>query len=165
MEGRAREIRIAGQRRSVIPQNTISNNGGHGIRLDGRARGVTVGNSFVGLSSLGFTSFGNVQGGIWVGAGTREIAIGQRRDRRDGNRITGNGGPGIELISPRQATLFHNRISSNTGSGVVFAGGSGNTLIGNRSSDNQGYGYAISSARGTRTARNRGKNNSAGLYG
>ena len=164
VEGRARDIRIAGQRRSVIPQNTISNNGGHGIRLDGRARSVTVDNSFVGLSSLGFSSFGNVQGGIQVGAGTREIAIGQRRDRRNGNRITGNGGPGIALIRPRQARLFHNRISSNTGSGVVFEGGSGNTLIGNRSSDNQGYGYAISSARRTRTARNRGKNNSAGLY-
>jgi parallel beta-helix repeat protein len=165
VEGHAQDILIAGQRRSVIPQNTVSNNGGHGIRIDGQARLVTIDNTLVGLSSTGRSSFGNVQGGIQVGTGTRQIAIGQRLNQRNGNRIDANGGPGIELIQPLGASLFNNRLSSNAGSGVVFVGGSGNTLIGNNARDNQGYGFAISSASASRIARNSGEGNTEGLYG
>lgn len=165
VEGHTQDILIAGQRRSVIPQNTVSNNGGHGIRIDGQARRVTIDNTFVGLSSSGRDNFGNVEGGIQVGAGTREIAIGQRLNQRNGNRINANGGPGIELIQPSGARLFNNRLSSNAGSGVVFVGGSGNTLIGNKARNNQGYGFAISSASASRIARNSGQGNTEGLYG
>ena len=165
VDGKAQDILIAGQRRSVIPQNTVSNNTGHGIRLDGEARRVTIDNTFVGLSSTGRNSFGNGAGGIHVGAGTRQIAIGQPLNLRNGNRISSNGGPGIALLQPRKASLFNNSLTNNAGSGVVFVGGHGNTLIGNNSSGNEGFGFAISTATASRIARNSGEGNTEGLYG
>lgn len=164
VEGNARDILIAGNRRSVIPQNTISNNDGVGIGIGGKARNVIVDETFVGLSSLGTTAFGNKQGGINVGAGSSGIQIGRAENPTNGNRISGNSGNGISLSNPVNARLFHNRLKNNTGSGVAFAGGTGNTLIGNRADANQDYGFAISTASRTTAARNRGQGNGLGLY-
>jgi len=165
VDGNASDILIAGNRRSVIPQNTISNNDGYGISLAGNARNVIIDETYVGLSTLGTTEFGNHQGGISVGAGTSAIQIGQRKNQQHGNRISGNAGDGISLSEPVNARLFNNRLRNNAGSGVVFAGGSNNTLIGNTADANRDYGFAISTASQTKANRNRGQNNGSGLYG
>lgn len=165
VDGNANDILIAGNRRSVIPQNTVSNNDSYGISLVGKARNITVDETYVGLTSLGFTEFGNKQGGINVGPGTRKISIGQAENQTHGNRISGNNGNGISLSNPVNVKLFNNRLRNNTGSGVVFNGGINNTLIGNRADANQEYGFAISTAKQTSAARNRGQGNGKGLYG
>ena len=165
VDGKAKDILIAGTRHSVIPQNTISNNDGFGIRLDGKARNITVDETYVGLSSEGTTEFGNKQGGIDAGSSTRGIQIGQEKNQNDGNRISGNTGNGISLSNPVKAKLFNNRIKENTGNGIVFDGGKNNTLIGNTADSNQEYGFAISTASQTTAARNRGNDNGKGLYG
>jgi len=165
VDGNANDILIAGNRRSVIPQNTVSNNDGFGLAIDGKARNITVDETYVGLSSLGFTEFGNKQGGINVGPGTRKISIGQAENQTNGNRISGNNGNGISLSNPVNAKLFNNRLNNNTGSGIVFNGGINNTLIGNRADTNQEYGFAISTAKQTTAARDRGQGNGKGLYG
>ncbi len=38
---------------NVVPQNTISSNGGNGVAIDGHAHGVTVNNSFIGTDVTG----------------------------------------------------------------------------------------------------------------
>ena len=165
IEGQAQDILIAGQRRSVIPQNTISNNEGFGIRILDNANRVTVDNTFVGLSSVRRTIYGNKLGGIDVGAGTTNIKIGREKNQRFGNLIFGNNGNGIQLSNPIGVEVFNNTLKDNLGSGVLFEGGRKNTLIGNRSSDNQDFGFAIKSATQTISARNRGVNNGQGLFG
>ena len=165
VEGRAREILIEGQRSSIIPQNTISNNNGYGIRIADQASRVTVDNTFIGLSSRGRTGFGNTRGGIDVEAGTSQIRIGRRRNRSDGNQIAANFGNGIQLSNPVGARLFNNTLNDNSANGVLFEGGRNNTLIGNRASSNQGFGFAISSATNTTSRRNSGENNTLGLFG
>ena len=165
VDGQAADIRIAGQRPSVIPQNTVSNNDGHGIRLAGRARRITIDQTFVGFSSGGRAMFGNGRDGISIGARTRAIRIGQRGHRRHGNQIVANAGDGIDLRRPRGAQLFNNTLQDNGGSGIVFRGGRDNALIANTAITNQGYGFAVSSAAGTVASRNRGRGNGLGLFG
>ena len=165
IEGRAQEILIAGQRRSVIRQNTTSNNEGFGIRILDAANRITINNTFVGLSLNGRTNYGNSLGGIDVGAGVRNLKIGREKNQRFGNQISANNGNGIQLNNPIGVELFNNTLNDNLGSGVLFEGGRNNTLIGNRSSNNQDFGFAIKSATSTTKARNRGIDNGLGLFG
>lgn len=100
VDGRAQKIRIAGTRRSVIPQNTISNNGGYGIRLLDQARDILIDNTFIGLSSTGKTTFGNAQGGIDAESNIQQLRLGKSRNSQNGICIVGNSGNGITLINP-----------------------------------------------------------------
>jgi parallel beta-helix repeat protein len=165
VSGRSEDIRIAGNRRSIIPQNTISNNNGHGIHLTGLAKNITIDQSFVGLSSTGRASFGNKLNGIFVAEGVSGLQIGARTNPRNGNQIVANLRNGIELTNPSQAKLFNNTLAGNAGNGVLLNGGRFNTLAGNNSSSNRLYGFNINTAKNSSTARNRGRNNGLGLYG
>jgi parallel beta-helix repeat protein len=162
--GQSKGIVIAGKRRSVIPQNTVSNNNGYGIHLSGAAKNVLIDETFVGLSSVRGDVYGNKLGGILAGKNTSRIRIGQRNNRRSGNQIVGNSGNGIELMNPKEAKLFNNNLSANTVNGILFNGGRDNVLVGNNSSSNQAFGFDVSTARNTLAARNRGRNNGLGLF-
>ena len=69
IDGDAENISIAGTNSSVIPQNTISNNNGYGIRIAGNAKQVLVANTAIGTGSIiekTEEQFGNAQGGIFI---------------------------------------------------------------------------------------------------
>lgn len=164
VDGNAEDIFIEGQRPSVIPQNTISNNNGYGIQVSGSARRVTIDNSFIGLSSSGKEGFGNQLGGIKVAADTHKINIGRANNRTNGNQVSYNLGNGIELDQTRGATVFNASTNNNHQNGIQLIGGYFNTLIGNSSSQNGSYGYFIWGTYGTREALNRGSGNNKGLF-
>ena len=164
IDGKARNIRITGNRDSVIPQNTISNNGGYGIRLLDQAKNITIDNTYVGLSSTGSTIFGNNLGGIYADAGVKGLQIGTDQIQQLNNMIVGNGGNGISLISPVKAKVLNNTLLSNLGSGLSLYGGNTNTIIGNQAFTNELFGFEIIASANNRFKNNSGVANSQGLF-
>ena len=160
VDGNASNIRITGDRKSVIPQNTISNNNGYGIRLLDRAKQVTIDNAYLGLSSTGTTTFGNTLGGIYADANVTDLQIGTQQNLDFYNKIVGNGGNGITLIRPVKAKVFNNKMLNNTGDGFSLSGGNSNTIVNNQASANGGYGFEY-----TNTVNNTLKNNTGDANG
>ena len=160
VDGNASNIRITGDRKSVIPQNTISNNKGYGIRLLDRAKQVTIDNAYLGLSSTGTTTFGNTLGGIYADANVTDLQIGTQQNLDFYNKIVGNGGNGITLIRPVKAKVFNNKMLNNTGDGFSLSGGNSNTIVNNQASANGGYGFEY-----TNTVNNTLKNNTGDANG
>jgi parallel beta-helix repeat protein len=106
---------IGGYTVSVIPQNTISGNGGYGIAIIGQANGNQIIDSFIGTNVAGeaavmaATYQGNKLGGVYIGGTSTNDIIG------------GSGG------SPTQPT--RNVISGNTGNGVTLAAGTSSIQV------------------------------------
>ena len=164
VDGLAQKIRIAGTRRSVIPQNTVSNNSGYGIRLLGQARDILIDNTFIGLSSTGKASFGNSQGGIFAEGSVQKLRLGRSNNSQNGNRIVGNSGNGITLNNLTGAKVYRSELSSNTGSGLVVNGGSRNTIESNIANDNTLYGFELLNSTSNTVKKNTGTGNGLGLY-
>lgn len=164
VDGNASDIRISGNRRSVIPQNTISNNRGYGIRVIDQARNVVIENSFVGLSSTGKTVYGNGLGGVFVGESVNSLRLGNPKSKNYPNRVVGNSGNGITLSGLSSAQLYFNLAASNGGSGIALIGGQSNILVGNIASSNMKYGFEQLSSSNNIFRLNSGKDNTLGLY-
>jgi len=71
VDQQANDIRISGQRKSVIPQNTISNNDGYGIRIIDQASKIVINDTYLGYGVEGKQVFENVKGGIFLGPKVR----------------------------------------------------------------------------------------------
>lgn len=164
VDGQASDIRISGNRKSVIPQNTISNNKGHGIRLLDKASKITIDNTYVGLSSTGKATFGNNLGGLYADAGVTQLQIGTVQNKQLNNQFVGNGGNGITLIRPSSAFAQNNTLLNNRGSGLAITGGDSNTVVGNQASNNDLYGFDITASTNNVVKANTGTGNRKGLY-
>ena len=168
IDGQAQSINIAGNRESVIPQNTISNNGGYGIRLLDQASQIYIDNAYIGPDSVGRSNYGNSLGGIYAGADIRGLQIGHipsnRRNRRGENQISGNYGDSISLVNPVDAKILFNVLNLNTGNGLTINGGSGNYVVLNRANSNSGYGFSITGSSNNEVVANGGVGNGKGLY-
>ena len=166
VDGSARRIVIAGNRRSLIPQNTISNNNEYGIFIGGSSSSVVIQNTYIGLSTNGLNEFGNQEGGIYVGSAVKSVQIGIREKSQSlPNKIVGNGGNGITLDGTDGALIEANKLDRNSGNGVLVANGTRNRIIANRANSNDLYGFKTI-GRGRNTLRgNKGVNNKLGLYG
>jgi hypothetical protein len=99
---------IGGYTVSVIPQNTISGNGGYGIAITGQAYGNQIIDSFIGTNVLGVVALtaptyqGNKLGGVYVGGtSTNDIIGGVATDptKPARNVISGNAGNGVTLAA------------------------------------------------------------------
>ena len=164
VEGQASNIRISGIRKSVIPQNTISNNTGYGIRLLDQANKITIDNTYIGLDGGGKMFFGNALGGIYASSGITQLQIGNKKNTQQTNQIGGNGSNGITLASPVGAQLYNNFIVNNRGSGVTISGGSAYALVANQAWANDDYGFELVSPGDNRVVLNNRGANSKGLY-
>jgi len=172
VDGKAQDIRIAGNKRSLIPQNSISNNSGYGIHILGQARNILVNNAYIGLNSIGGKGFGNILGGLYAGEDVQQLQIGNRLKRnlgtrgtnRFGNQISSNTGNGITLNGLTGVQILGNLLKLNSGSGVEIIGGSNNTIISNTANGNGLYGFELNNTENIRLSRNKGSNNGSGLY-
>ncbi|MCT0224324.1 right-handed parallel beta-helix repeat-containing protein [Synechococcus sp. CS-1328] len=163
IDGSAKDITIAGNRRSVIPRNTVANNPGYGIAIQDQAKRVLVSNTSVGLSSTEKETFPNGEGGIYVGPSNRKVVIGSQK-RRLINQVVGNIGDGIMLDGTRKATVYFNQLNQNRGSGLRLQGGDGNRIVHNQASDNGRYGFELVRSPDNTLRGNRGSGNRLGLY-
>ena len=164
VDGQARQIHISGTTASVIPQNTFSNNSLYGVAILDQARDVTLANSFIGLSSTGANTFGNLTGGVLVGASTRGITIGGSM-AASGNRIEGNRGNGLQLESSDVAVVRFNHLDGNARNGLMLIDGIHNILADNQASANGDYGLLLIRNSSNFLLRNSGTGNGLGLYG
>jgi hypothetical protein len=99
---------IGGYTVSVIPQNTISGNGGYGIAIIGQAFGNQIIDSFIGTNVVGTAALttptyqGNKLGGVYVGGtSTNDVIGGVATDptKPARNVISGNSGNGVTLAA------------------------------------------------------------------
>jgi hypothetical protein len=106
--GTAHGNTVGGYTLSVIPQNTISGNGGYGIAIVGSAYGNLIVDSFVGTNVLGDavvatpSYHGNKLGGIFIGGtSTSDLIGGVATDPTQPvrNVISGNSGNGVTLAA------------------------------------------------------------------
>ena len=164
VDGQARQIHISGTTASVIPQNTFSNNSLYGVAILDQARDVTLANSFIGLSSTGANTFGNLTGGVLVGASTRGITIGGSM-AASGNRIEGNRGNGLQMESTDVAVVRFNHLDGNARNGLMLIDGIHNILADNQASANGDYGLLLIRNSSNFLLRNSGTGNGLGLYG
>jgi hypothetical protein len=136
--GTASQIAIGGFQPSIQQVDGgfsvhVGSNRGYGIVIQQSARDISVFNTRVGLG-VGTTidtayKLPNAAGGIFVGPGTANIAIGGIPDVtkpliRYANEIAGNKGNGLTVVSSKNLVLLGCTISGNTGSGVVLNGAS-----------------------------------------
>lgn len=91
---------------SIIPQNAISGNEANGVAVLGKAYNVRINNTFIGTDIEGRQPVGNFLDGVYVGPGTKAIAIGSTN------------------------SLLPTVISANNGNGVVFNGTTGSSVTG-----------------------------------
>ena len=143
IDGDAHGNVIGGLQPSVIPQNTISGNLGHGVAITGTAHDNTVVHSDIGTDVLGRFAIGNAGAGIFLASGTYANTIGGTAVG-DPNVISGNLGNGIELSATSGNIVSGNLIGVqgqtqaqavllpllNGGSGIFIDGGTSNTIGG-----------------------------------
>jgi parallel beta-helix repeat protein len=159
--GRAHGNTIGGFQQSVIPQNIISANLGHGVAIIGTANNNLVINSYIGTDVLGKVAFGNAGAGVFLGPGTSANTIGGT-GTNDRNLISGNLGNGIELSDTNDNSIIGNQIGTDSAGNPMLNGGNGIFLIdssnntiggvvagsGNTIAFNAGAGVFISSGTG-----------------
>jgi hypothetical protein len=124
VDGDAQEISIAGTYQSVIPQNTISNNKGYGIRVAGNAKNVQIANTAIGTGSntLSFDKkFGNQLGGIFIGGNSNAVTLGDASGAT-GLLIANNQGDGLVIDGKLNNQIANAVFRDNTGYGVSFLG-------------------------------------------
>ena len=108
----------AGERNIISGNGT--NNGHHGISIDGGSSGHSILNNYVGTDINGTAAKGNGGTGIFIN-NCNTITI-------DGNVLSNNGGKGIELVNGSTVSIFRNKI----GTDVTGTQNMGNTNIGVR---------------------------------
>lgn len=129
-------------------RNIVSGNVEEGIRLEGAATGVSIFGNWIGLGADGFSPIANAVGISLSGAVRNAIGA--------GNVISGNTGPGIELLASSNDNIVtqvligtaadgENEVA-NGGSGILIAASSRNTVgSGAVISGNAGYGVHVKS--------------------
>ena len=126
IDGDAENISIAGTNSSVIPQNTISNNNGYGIRIAGNAKQVLVANTAIGTGSIiekTEEQFGNAQGGIFVGGNSNAITLGDSSGQGNADLvIANNSGNGLTIEGTLNNQLAPTVFKNNTEYGLSFLG-------------------------------------------
>ncbi|QNI84805.1 putative galacturonase [Synechococcus sp. PROS-7-1] len=124
VDGNAENISIAGTYRSVIPQNTISNNNGYGINVLGNAKQVQIANTAIGTGSLTERveeQFGNTLGGIFVGGNTNDINLGDPTGSEN-VLIANNLGSGLTVEGRLNNQLSNIVFRNNDEYGLSFLG-------------------------------------------
>ena len=124
VDGNAENISIAGTNRSIIPQNTISNNIGYGINIAGNARQVQIANTVVGTGvnpNKVEEQFGNALGGIFVGGNSNNITLGDS-PVTDNLLIANNSGSGLTIEGRLNNQLSNTVLRNNDEYGLSFLG-------------------------------------------
>ena len=102
-----------GGRFSVIPQNTIAYNGGHGLVITGSANNNRVIHSYIGISTVPWFPLpvgGNLGGGVLVSGKAHDNTIGALNNKPS-NVISNNTGNGVTLTSgTKRNGLIKNKI-------------------------------------------------------
>ena len=155
--GKAHGNSIGGFQPSVVPQVTVSANGGYGIQIAGNARNNVVFHTVIGSDFLNL-ALGNRLGGIAIGPGTAANLIGGASAVLQ-DRILFNGGAGVLIQSSIGNSVLFDEIRNNAGPGVAVFGGSNNQIgaigAGNAIFGNGGDGLdVVGSAPGTRVQAN-----------
>lgn len=148
---------IGGFQPSVIPENTISANRGHGVAIVGTAHNNLVIHSDIGTAVLGKAALGNFGDGVYLGPGTSQNAIGGTAPGY-ADVISGNLGNGVELSGTGQNVVSGNLIGTdsritapvpNGSNGIYIDGSSGNLIgTGNVVAYNAGAGVFVNSGAG-----------------
>jgi hypothetical protein len=127
IDGNAHDNFIGGLQPSVIPENTISANGGHGIAIIDDALNNSIFHSFVGVNVLGEVPFGNTGAGIFVGGSALGTIIGGVEPFHK-NVISGNLDGGIQLSDFSQGTQIIGNIIGANRTGQVPVGNQGSGI-------------------------------------
>lgn len=114
----------------------VGANRGYGVVFRGRARDCFMFNSRVGIGAgetvTDAVRLPNGAGGVFVGPGTANIAIGgplaAPPGQRYANEIVGNRGNGLTAVSSSSFTLLGSTIRDNTAAGIVLNGTTGATI-------------------------------------
>jgi parallel beta-helix repeat protein len=148
ISSRARGNAIGGFQPAENADVYVSGNGRYGIEIIGRANNNRIVNSTIGAGILGET-VANGLGGISLAAGTASTTIGGEpadpvaSPQVLANKISGNQGAGITVISSRGNRILGNQIFQNAAAGIVLSGAlnnqvgsatGGNTIYGNQTS-------------------------------
>ena len=123
VDGDAQGISIAGTYRSLIPQNTISNNNGYGISVLGNARNVQIANAAVGTGSVKSANqkFGNKLGGIFVGGNSNTVLVGNSSVDQQ-VLVANNYGDGLVIEGGLNNQITNSEFRNNTNYGLSFLG-------------------------------------------
>jgi len=97
MGNRAHDNVVGGTRRSVIPQNLFSGNGGFGIAITGHARRNRIIYSYVGTKTFGEQALPNQKGGIFIDGRAHDNVVGQSSARLPNFLVSGNNGNGVTM--------------------------------------------------------------------
>ncbi len=127
IDGDAHDNFIGGLQPSVIPENTISANGAHGIAIIDNAANNSIFHSFIGVNVLGEVAFGNSGAGIFVGGNAQGTTIGGV-ELFYKNVISGNLDGGIQLNATSQGTQIIGNIIGADRSGQAPLGNQGNGI-------------------------------------
>lgn len=133
-------ISIKDSAENYINSNTIGNNFGYGIKIEGQlATGNEMTLNMIGTNAEGVSVEGNYHGGVYVqnASGTKIGAA------LNGNVISSNEGPGIELTGPMTTgtVIVSNFIGTtkdgednlgNLGHGILISDGASDNVIGNK---------------------------------
>jgi CSLREA domain-containing protein len=103
--------------------NIISANGLFGIWLDDSTNAASVFDNRIGTDKLGTAALGNIKGGIRVGGTNHQIGSSTAGTR---NLISGNGGPGIAVMSTSTGgKIQNNYIGTNLAGTAALGNGTG----------------------------------------
>jgi parallel beta-helix repeat protein len=120
VQGSSAGNRIGGA--TAADRNVVSGNLQFGVWLLGAGvTGTVVQGNHIGLAADGATPLGNTRDGVRVEAGASTNQIGGTAAGA-GNRITANGGPGVNLLSGTGNSVRGNSIIGNAGLGIDIGG-------------------------------------------
>ncbi len=155
----------------LLERNIISGNGEFGVYI--ATDSITVSGNFIGTDQTGATALPNGQGGVLVFNSSYErIGVnsdGSAGETNEGNLISGNNGPGVQLTGGVQSWVSGNRIGTSVngltalhnhfgvyveGTAVgqvigVWPDGVSDALEGNQISGNEGPGIFVSQTAAT----------------
>jgi CSLREA domain-containing protein len=108
-------------------RNVISANQLRGVRIDGSSSGIKVFGNYIGTNAAGTAALKNVKAGIVVDGADHIIG-----SPDDGNRnlISGNGGPGIAVLSTATGILIQNNFIGTDISGMSALGNDAGIEVG-----------------------------------
>jgi len=137
---------------NALAANLISGNDGYGIVLAGDHSISYIQGNQIGSDANGASAIGNTYGGVLAQDGSINFIGGSIP--AEGNLISGNGGPGVAILSQSSNVIQNNKIGSdssgwnalgNLGEGIGVWSGY-HSILDNRIVSNQGAGVLISGA-------------------
>jgi CSLREA domain-containing protein len=126
-------VRVVGSNNNLIggsdpgARNVISANQLRGVQIDGSSSGIKVFGNYIGTNAPGTAGLGNIKAGIAVDGIGHTIG-----SPDDGNRnlISGNGGPGIAVLSTATGILIQNNFIGTDISGMGALGNDAGIEVG-----------------------------------